>query len=86
MPLLVGTVNAGAPGLGGVGCLPSAHSADPQKQPLRGGTLRAALRQHSGPRKTALQDPTWTWRASCSWRKLRGFPGQGTKVWCLPYG
>lgn len=44
------------------------------------------LRQHSDPRKTVLQAPMWTRRASCSWRKLRGFPGQGTKVWCLPYG
>ena len=57
MPLLVGTVNAGAPGLGGVGCLPSAHSADPQKQPLRGGTLRAALRQHSGPISSSFSPP-----------------------------
>lgn len=54
MPLLVGAVNGGAPGLGGVGCLLSAHSADPQKQPLRGGTLRAALRQHSGPISSSL--------------------------------
>ena len=44
------------------------------------------LRQHSDPRKTVLQAPIWSRRASCSWRKLRGFPGQGTKVWCLPYG
>lgn len=54
MPLLVGTVNGGAPGPGGVGCLPSAHSADPQKQPFRGDPSRAALGQHSAPISSSL--------------------------------
>ena len=54
MPLLVGAVNGGAPGPRGVGCLPSVHSANPQKQPLRGGPSRAALGQHSAPISSSL--------------------------------